>query len=430
VAASYLVFVSRNYLWSILVVLLAAGITIQTIIYMNRINTWIASFLLGIENEDTSLKLPQDTGNKAIDEIFRGLSRLNELFRNTKLEIGAQEKYYLSIINQSATGLFSVNDLGRIININPAAEKLTGLIAFQHINTLRRISEALPGFIMKKPHESGSAIFENRQGQKLLFKLSEIVTATEVVRLVVVSDITKELDAREVDAWVRLARTLSHEIMNNIAPITTLSQVTLNFFVQEGEVISSDRINQETINKTIKGLRVIEERSSGLQKFVNNYRKFTKLPEPDFQEVDLSTLLSKVMLICSGFDGYKETNVEASLPDSCIVLTDDNLLSQVLINIIKNALESVRESKAFEKSAIRIKIREEASLVSIDIANNGEEIPPELREQIFVPFFTTKENGSGIGLSLSKQVMLKLGGDIQLRADIRNATCFSISLPR
>lgn len=432
IAAAYVFFVLHQYLWSGLIILVAIGFVVNTIVYFNQVNQWIASFLLGIENEDTSLKIPQNTGNKAIDEIFAGLHRLNDLFRKTKIEIGAQEKYYLSIINQSATGLFSVNTLGRIININPAAEKLTGLIAYHHINTLTRISEALPGFIMdeSKHHESDSAIFENQKGQKLLFKLSEIVTSSEVVKLVVVSDITKELDNREVDAWIKLARTLSHEIMNNIAPITTLSQVTLNYFVRDAKAISSDHVNQETVNKTIKGLRVIEERSSGLQKFVDNYRKFTKLPEPEFHEVDLSTLVSQVLLICSGFEGYKEVQVEASLPDSCMISTDDNLLSQVLINIIKNALETIRENKTNDNPLIRIKIREEARLVSIDIVNNGEEIPPELREQIFVPFFTTKENGSGIGLSLSKQVMLKLGGDIQLRADIRDATCFSISLPR
>ena len=126
-----------------------------------------------------------------------------------------------------------------------------------------------------------------------------------MIKLVVVSDITKELDSREVDAWIKLARTLSHEIMNNIAPITTLSQVTLNYFVQNEQAVSSDNINQETVNKTIKGLQVIEERSSGLQKFVDNYRKFTKLPEPVLQNVNLTKLISNVLLVCSGFNNYK-----------------------------------------------------------------------------------------------------------------------------
>ena len=432
ILVSYLFFVKHKFIWSALIMLIVIGFAINTIAYFNQVNQWIASFLLGIENEDTTLKIPKNTGNKAIDEIFSGLHRLNELFRKTKIEIGTQEQYYLSIINQSATGLFSVNEQGRIININPAAEKLTGLIAFHHINTLSRISDTLPGFILntKNDQRSTSAIFENQKGQKLLFKLTQIITSTEVIKLVVVSDITKELDSREVDAWIKLARTLSHEIMNNIAPITTLSQVTLNYFVRNEQAVSSDNINQETVNKTIKGLQVIEERSSGLQKFVDNYRKFTKLPEPVLQNVNLTKLISNVLLVCSGFDNYKAVNVEEYLPDSIIAITDDNLLSQVLINLIKNALENFSENRTIENPIIQIKVSEDTNRIKIDISNNGEEIPPELREQIFVPFFTTKENGSGIGLSLSKQIMLKLDGDIILRTDSRNFTCFTVSLPQ
>jgi len=431
-AACYLFFVEHQLFWSILAFLMAAGFVLNTLLYFNRVNRWIASFLLGIENEDTTLKIPENTGNKAIDEIFEGMNRLSQLFRRTKIEIGTQEKYYRSIINQSATGLFSVNQQGRIININPAAEKLTDLIAFHHVNTLGRISEALPGFIQKEygPQDSPSAIFENNRGQKLLFKLSAITTPAEMIRLVVVNDITKELDIREVDAWIKLARTLSHEIMNNIAPITTLSQLTLNYFLKKETPVDAAYVDQETVNKTIKGLRVIEERSSGLKAFVENYRKFTKLPDPNFQKVELNGLIGDVLLVCSGFDQYKSVKVEEHLPDSIIAITDHNLLSQVLINLIKNALENFEEGENPDHPLISIRITIHANRIRIEISNNGEAIPHELREQIFVPFFTTKENGTGIGLSLSKQIMLKLGGDITLHSNDRNETCFTISLPR
>lgn len=428
---AYFMLVRHQLFWSVAFLLAVFGVAINTIVYFNRVNHWIASFLLGIENEDTTLKIPSKTGNKAIDEIFKGLHRLNSLFRRSKIEIGTQEKYYLSIINQSATGLFSVNEQGRIININPAAEKLTGLIAFHHINTLSRINESLPGFVLnpRDKRDAASAIFDNQRGQKLLFKLSEITTSTEAIILVVVSDITKELDSREVDAWIKLARTLSHEIMNNIAPITTLSQVTLNYFVRNEEVIPSEEIGQDTVNKTIKGLRVIEERSSGLLKFVDNYRKFTKLPEPDLGKADLVELIGKVLLVCSGFKDFNLVNVEEYLPGSLVIVTDENLLSQVLINLIKNALETYDEESRVEQPLIQIRLSEDTNRVRLDICNNGEQIPPEIQEQIFVPFYTTKENGSGIGLSLSKQVMLKLGGDIILRSDHPEFTCFSLSLP-
>ena len=279
-AVSYLLFAEQNYALSLIPAFLLIVALINIIRYFNKINQWIAFFLLGIENEDTTLKVPSKSGNRAIDDIYFGINRLNELFKQTKVEISTQEQYFRSIINQSATGLFSINKNGRIININPAAMKLTGLKDQYHINVLAAIDAALPEFLMHpfKNKQSQSATFENKYGQKLLFKLSEIISQEDKIRLVAVSDITKELDNGEVDAWIKLARTLSHEIMNNIAPITTLSQVISSYFTKENRTIEIRDLEQKTITNTIKGLKVIEERSVGLMSFVDNYRKFTKLP--------------------------------------------------------------------------------------------------------------------------------------------------------
>lgn len=410
--------------------ILAIYLLNRLLIYIRKINHLIAAFLLGIENEDTTLKMPSRTGNPDIDAIFQGLERLNELFRQTKIDINVQEQVYLSIIKQSATGLFSVNEAGRIININPAAEKLTGIVEFHHLSSLERINKALPEFINNAgpDQEADSQIYDNGQGQKLLFKVTGINTPKERITLVAVSDITKELDMREVDAWIKLARTLSHEIMNNIAPITTLSQVTLGYFLKNGQEVRVGDIEQEVIHKTVEGLRVIEERSSGLKKFVEHYRKFTRLPEPDFRDIDLVELIKNVRLVCNGLEGFASTKVTEDLPETCMVRTDKDLLSHVLINVIKNALESFSPAAKQEERKLRLRLRPGMPGIRLDICNNGEPIPPELREQIFIPFFTTRESGTGIGLSLSKQIMLKLGGDIALGPVDSGYTCFSLSL--
>jgi len=281
--ASWLFFVVHAPLLATLSIVALLFVSIGLVRYFNNINQWMAFFLLGIENEDSTLKVPSGSSNKAINEVYKGMKRLNNLFRQAKIEISAQEHYFRSVINQSATGLFAVNQKGRVININPAAQKLTRLQEFHHVNALKKIDSALPEFILNsaKTASRPSAIFENRQGQKLLFKTSSINIKSEQVILVAVSDITKELDSREVDAWIKLARTLSHEIMNNIAPITTLSQVISGYYTKNNQRLSTEDINQQTIDNTIKGLTVIEERSVGLMNFVENYRKFTKLPEPD-----------------------------------------------------------------------------------------------------------------------------------------------------
>jgi nitrogen fixation/metabolism regulation signal transduction histidine kinase len=359
------------------------------------------------------------------------MNRLNELFRQTKTEINTREQYFRSVINQSNTGLFSVNEKGRVININPEAEKLVHLKEYHHINVLTAVDKALPGFIMQSDAEfyPSSAIFENRHGQKLLFKLSQIIIKNQKIKLIAVSDITKELDNREVDAWIKLARTLSHEIMNNIAPITTLSKVISGYFTQNNTIVDAGKIDEKIIQNTVKGLDVIEERSVGLMNFVENYRKFTKLPDPHLKEVNLSVLLENNLLAASALPGFDKIEIKKSIPEDLLFVTDEKLQTQVVTNLLKNALEALSPDDT-ENPTLIIKLWKTEGAVRIEFTNNGPAIPPELREQIFVPFFTTKENGSGIGLSLSKQIMLSMGGDILLNAKKEGWTTFLVVLNR
>ncbi len=428
-AIAFLCFEKQAYLLCLLPLILLIGAIINIIWYFNTLNQWISFFLLGIENEDTSLKVPTKSGNKTIDDVYIGIDRLNKLFQQTKIDISIQEQYYRSVINQSATGLFSINENGRVININPTAVKLTNLHEYHYINVLLAIDNALPEFIMhsNKSQHQQSVIFENKYGQKLLFKLSEIKTSKEIIKLVAVSDITKELDNGEVDAWIKLARTLSHEIMNNIAPITTLSQVLSQYFIKEDTIIDLKDITQKTITNTVKGLEVIEERSLGLMNFVDNYRKFTKLPAPKFNDINLSTLIENSLLVASTFPDFNTIKLDKSIQKNLIFNTDEKLLSQVIINLLKNACEALVLGSTKEPK-LKINLLQLNSSTKIEISNNGPEIAPEIREQIFIPFFTTKETGTGVGLSLSKQIMLKMNGDILLSTSKDKITSFTIVL--
>lgn len=427
--ATFLFFVQHSYFLGSLVVLALALAIFNIINYFNNVNRWISYFLLGIENEDSSLKTPSKTGNKAIDNVYVGIEKLNEIFKQAKVDISTKEQYFRMVINQSATGLFSINDKGRVIDINPAAIKLTKLNEQHHINILNNIDSALPGFILKayQYQYKDSAIFENQYGQKLLFKLSIIEIKNQKIILVAVSDITKELDNREVEAWIKLARTLSHEIMNNIAPITTLSQVISGYFTSNGKIINAEEVDSKTIINTVKGLKVIEEQSVGLMSFVENYRKFTKLPDPQYSEVNLSTLIESNLLAANAFVGFDTLKIEKSVPKNVLVSADEKLLSQVIINLLKNACEALVQGNT-ENPKLRLRLRQAENKISIEIANNGPCIPPEIKEQIFIPFFTTKEEGSGVGLSLSKQIMLKMGGDVLLYTTKDELTQFVVTL--
>jgi len=429
ITGTYLFLDKQAYIATVILFIFLILASLNLIRYFNKINRWISFFLLGIENEDTSLKIPTKTGNKAIDDVFKGMSNLNELFKQTKIKISTQEQYFNTLINQSATGLFSVNENGRIVNINPSATKLIDIHEYQHINSLIRIDKSLPKFIQQEgcSTPNNSAIFENKYGQKILFKLSKLNIAKENIILIAVSDITKELDNREVDAWVKLARTLSHEIMNNITPITTLSQVISGYFIKDNKTIKFSDISNKTIENTVKGLDIIEERSRGLMNFVNNYRKFTKLPEPQFKETNLSVLIENNLIASRAYSGFESINLTKNIPKNIYFNTDAELLSQVITNILKNALEALIQGQTTNPK-IEIKLSEVANSIRIDIKNNGPEISSEIIEQIFVPFYTTKEEGSGIGLSLSKQILLSMGGDILLKTDVSKAVVFSIVL--
>ena len=428
ILGAYLFFVKQAYFFCLIPMVLLIERVANIIRYFNNTNQLISFFLLGIENEDTSLRVPSKTGNKSIDNVYIGIERLNDLFKKTKLDIRTQEQYYLRVIKQSATGLFSIDNKGRVVNINPAAIKLTDLQEHHHIKSLNAINQALPDFIMHPNQNSPqqSATFENRYGQKLQFKLSEITSKNETIRLVAVSDITKELDNGEVESWIKLARTLSHEIMNNIAPITTLSQVISNYFTKnDGQIINQEDINTHTIENTVKGLRVIEERSLGLMHFVDNYRRFTKLPLPETSNVNLSVLIEDNIIAASTFAKFSAISIEKIIPKNMMIITDEKLLSQVIINLLKNACEAlVFENRVKPKIIVRLLNINDS--VRVEISNNGPKIPAEIREQIFIPFFTTKDDGSGVGLSLSKQIMLKMNGDILLNSNKDELTTFTV----
>ncbi len=426
---TYLLFVESSYIWGIMIIPLLILAIFNLLGYFNKINKWISFFLSGVENEDTTLKIPSKSGNKAIDDVYKGIEQIKELLKQAKIDISTQEYYYRSVINQSATGLFSVNEKGRVVNINPAAIKLTGLQEYHHINILDTIDETLPELIMQSigNKRQQSVVFENQYGQKLLFKLSEIQNNKETIRLVAVGDITKELDNSEIDAWIKLARTLSHEIMNNIAPITTLSKVISDYFTIGGSPVNISDIEQKTISNTLKGLQVIEERSVGLMNFVDNYRKFTKLPSPQLMKFNLSEIVENNIVAADAYMQDTEILIEKEFPETMMVYTDKELLSQVIINLLKNACEALILGNV-EDPVLEIKMTKINNEARIDISNNGPRIPNEIREQIFIPFYTTKEEGSGVGLSLSKQIMLKMGGDIILRSGKEDLTTFSIIL--
>lgn len=243
----------------------------------------------------------------------------------------------------------------------------------------------------------------------------------EDVRLVVLHDINNEMDEKEIESWIKLIRVMSHEIMNSIAPITSLSETLLMLYENE------DIEEKEVRNSAVSGLEVIKETSKGLVSFVESYRKFTRIPTPQRELFNAKEFVQWIVILCSAEDNFNSVRINTEeVEEDLKVYADANLLGQVLINIVKNAIQALtgRENGQID---IKVSLTEDNKTKFI-IKDNGPGIPEELVRQIFVPFFTTKEQGSGIGLSLARQIMRAHGGNIRVNSIPGEETRFIIEL--
>jgi signal transduction histidine kinase len=252
-----------------------------------------------------------------------------------------------------------------------------------------------------------------REKKQIALKSTAITLNDEELLLVVAQDIHRELDEKETDSWVRLIRVLAHEIMNTITPITSISESIIKYFKSRNELISIEQLNTGHIQNTVKGLEVIKEQGINLMEFVRSYRSFLNLPQPDKTLVPASKLLDKIQVLMTQENRNNSMSIETIVhPDDLELFIDEKQISQVLINLCKNALQSLGDQENG-----KIKISAGISGMGnqfIEVRDNGPGISPEHIDEIFVPFFTTKNSGSGIGLSLSKQIMHLHGGNIQV----------------
>jgi two-component system nitrogen regulation sensor histidine kinase NtrY len=227
--------------------------------------------------------------------------------------------------------------------------------------------------------------------------------------LVAIQDIKNEMETKELESWIKLIRVLTHEIMNSVAPVTSLSQTILGYFKN----LDGNQPDEKIIGNTIKGLEIINERGSGLISFVENYRKLTRLPQPDKKPINVGQLLENTIMLIK----YEPVNEQVQIswktnPSDLEIIADKEQISQVLINLIKNSLEALKnlnEGKIMLSGEINTSGR-----VQITIIDNGPGIPEDLMDKIFIPFFTTKESGSGVGLSLSRQIMMLHNGTLKV----------------
>ena len=320
-----------------------------------------------IDNLDFSFNFPEKGRDKLVNESLNRIRRILETARREAIE---RERYYEQIINAVSTGIMVVDERGCVLQHNEAALRLLGV-------------EALT--------------FESQAAAKLASEDFSVRDTTSMlhgkkVRIIAFSDIRNELSSREMESWTKLIRVLTHEIMNNVAPITSLSE-TLSHKANDNEIK--------------EGLAVINSTGKQLLNFVDNYRRMTLIPKPQPKLFYVKPFLERMVAISKEYSKTSDIHQDISLPD-LLLYADESLIAHVVTNILKNAVEA-------GASAITLAAYTAPDdSVCIDISNNGKPIPSEEAQHIFVPFFTTKPTGSGIGLSISRQIMKQSGGSIEL----------------
>ena len=409
-----------DYKLIIIIVLLLVAVVGYIRLYRHyRRNIKKVTFLFdAIDNGDFSFNFPTEKGFKEDKILHKSLNRIKLFLQHTREEQMNREKYYEQILNAVDTGILVVDSHDNILQHNQAALRLLDTDVLTHMN---QVKGKLKDEHLAK-HETQAMLKDKH------------------VRIIALSDVSHELSNQEVDSWIKLIRVLTHEIMNTITPVTSLSETLLT---------------RVTEDKDLKqGLETIHKTGTELLAFVNNYRRFTHVPQPQPALFYVEPFLERMALLCN-----HEVEIEVS-PKDLLVYADESLLSHVVTNLLKNAVEAFNgqeklsaernkqdgnvqgrnkqecrsadlQSAASKKAFIRLQAYANVQeSIIIDVSNNAGLIPEDVASHIFIPFFTTKSEGSGIGLSLSRQIMRVSGGSLSLHQDkAQGITTFRIIIP-
>ena len=413
----WMIFQKELYILSFIPAVALIFQTVNLIWFLNATNRRMFYFFDAIQNEDLTLSFPEKTNNKIIVDLNKSLNKVNKQIQQINIENSRQEQYFQALLEHAATGMMTFDENGFILHSNSLMKRLFSLDVLTHLNQLDKIDHKLFQAIKNiQASEQKLVTVNNAKGTiQLLIKASSFISDKKALTLLSVQDIKNELDEKELDSWRKLIRVMMHEIMNSITPITSLSESLGGYFYTKGKVKTPDEIDEKTIATTIRGLEVIQEQGKGLISFVDSYRKLTRIPKPEKKLFQVKNFIENIVILSGSFQYADQIEVGFEVkPEELEILADEKLISQVLVNLVKNAFQANAENQQ-----AKVKIIAglgETGRPKVQVIDNGTGIPEEILEKIFIPFFTTKESGSGIGLSLSRQIMQMHGGSLKVKS--------------
>lgn len=402
------------------IVILIVGVAVLSavlavIVSSYRVRCKVNYMLDALEDGETNFRFSERKSR-----LNKTLNRLNGIFKQERLAIREQEKFFGTLLDNVKTGIVVFDtSSGAITYSNSRALQILGLASLVNIKQLRIIDSNLAAaFIAEKEvsdPEKNKASFYNESSQKtiVMSKSSALVQGRDV-RIVSFNDVTEELETNQEEAYSKLIRVLTHEIMNTVTPISSLSDALVSYLEPEG-----DELTQERRKALRDGLDTIASSSRSLIQFVESYRNLTRVAPPVKSVFYVRDLASEVMELTSEQLASSSASLSfAERSDDVILFADRGQILQILINLVKNAVQA-------KARTINMEARIDSSDVTIiEVSNDGEPITPEAQKQMFVPFFTTKQEGTGIGLSLSRQIMRMHNGQIRLSSSTPEKTVF------
>ncbi len=395
--------------------------------YINRFNNEIAGFFSALKLNDTSFTFHNKIFQHISIKVEEDINHIrNQLFKvNESKEI--QQSYFKSVIENAQTGILVFNKDGKVDVINKSALDLIGLSFLNNISELRpKYKELHANILQILPGEEILIQVKNKdKATPLALRASEFIQKFDKYKLISFQNIQSELDQKEIESWHKLIRILTHEINNTVSPITSLASSLQNLYKRQNKKVTKETINDQIIQKTSEGLGLIANRGEGLIEFVRNYKEIASLKQLNFERIKIAELFYNLEALMKNKLEENKINLHINIkPFDLELNADKKYLEQIIINLIKNSIEAI---EGINGIITLTAFQEKNKNVILEISDNGKGIPSDILDQIFVPFFTTKKQGSGIGLSLARQIMQLHGGSISVQSESNIQTIFTLT---
>ncbi len=416
----YMIFQKDSLFLGVILLILGLFTVFSLFNVVNRTNRVLANFLMSIQYDDFETNYSKGAKEEESERaLFGAFNLINTKFRNIRLEKEIQFQYFQTLVEKVETGLIGFGRDDKTIFMNKALQMALHKSYFPSFNSIRKYDEDLYQ-LLRNIRIGEQKLFRKEIGQEtiqLSIRMTQLKVKDEVYSIFSFQNIHAELQEQEIKSWQKIIRILTHEIMNSVSPIVSLANTTNDLFK------TNEELEGETRKEVHAAIRAIQKRSEGLMHFTENYRRLTKVPLPKLTKLDAAELMDGILLLMQPL--MKERSVALFKEYNGKDLTflgDPDQLEQTFINLIKNGIEAV---EACETKEIRVGIERRNDRLHFRFGDTGPGIPKEIQEQIFIPFFTTKKEGSGIGLSLCRQIIYQHGGTLSVYSPEEGGSVFT-----